>query len=368
MSNSRKLSLKKAILAIENPYPKDDSILTYADFLKHREFLLYYQFNPIVLDSLILLCLDLWTSEKRIGRVSLLQNIKSYLHSKDRIIMNGVFHYNAKPEVKLALKTRTALFKIFKKVFEESEHITMLQRESAKSIVNSMLMNIGLSSTEEMWFVEHIPLSNHILNRVLRYPLKSTVISDWALLNFQNNDYRNRRAEVLSWVIDETPDFVIEKQTLIDDFDYCNFVDKKAIKLYHDELEANEAIGKEFGDFFQKMESNIYDDPTYGNESLDLTQPELKLTRRFYDQLSRSNNIYDKPLPDFEMMHSNFHSNLDVIHSITMIWGIGYSRLKNELKTKLIKKYFKEETYNSMLKVAKKNKNVSLLKWLAEQS
>jgi hypothetical protein len=368
MSNSKKISLKKAILAIENPYPKDDSIITYSDFLKHRDFLYYYQFNPVVLDNLILLCLDLWTTQKRISRLSLLENIKSYLNSKDRININGAFYYHAKPAVKLASKTRTDLFKIFKKAFEEIEHITILQRESAKTIVNSMLMNMGLSATEEIWLIDHISDSNHILNRVLRYPLKSEIISQWAIHNFLNNKYRNRRAEVLSWVLDETPHFVIEKQTLIDDFDYCNFVDKKAIKHYHDELEANEAIGKEFGDFFPKIESNIYGDPSYGNESIDLTQPELKLTRRFYNQLGNNHNVYDQPLPSFEMMHNNFHSNLDVIHCITMIWGIGYSRLKNELKTKLIKNYYREETYNSMLKVAKKNKNVSLLKWLMEQS
>jgi len=370
MSDSRKLSLKKAICALENPFPKDDLISCYSDFLKHREFLLYYQFNPAVLENLLEICNDLWTTEKRISRLSLLENIKKYLHCKERRIINDAFQYHTKPSTQLALNIKKQLFNIFKKVYEQSEYMSALQRDTAKTLVNNMLMNIAFSPEEENWLIEHISLSNHILNRVLRYPAKSTIISEWAVGNFENDIYRNRRAELLSWLIDKTPNFVIQRQILIDDFNYFNIVDKKAIKLYKDELEANAAVGREFSEFLPKLESentNIYGDPFYGNDSVDLTIPELKLTRRFYDRSSYSNDTRDKPLPSFEMMHHNFHSNIDVIHSITMIWGIAYSRLKNEIKTKLIKNYLREETYNSILKVATKNKNISLLKWLMEQ-
>ena len=50
-----------------------------------------------------------------------------------------------------------------------------------------------------------------------------------------------------------------------------------------------------------------------------------------------------------------------------MIWAIGYSRLDNQTKENLLKKYYCEESYYSLFRVSKKIKQVDLLEWLLDK-
>jgi hypothetical protein len=72
-------------------------------------------------------------------------------------------------------------------------------------------------------------------------------------------------------------------------------------------------------------------------------------------------------IPDFEKMSQEFYSQIELFKMKTMIWGIAYSRLDNNSKTSLFKKYYCAETYHSLFKASKKIKNVEILKWLLEQ-
>src|SRR5690554_1514292 len=99
--------IKRALIAIENPMPEDDLINDYKDFLKVRDFLHYYQFNPKVFGSLAKLCNALWHSEKRINRLSLVNSLKSYGKSTE-------------PINDLPLDVRQQLFELFRKSFEEA--------------------------------------------------------------------------------------------------------------------------------------------------------------------------------------------------------------------------------------------------------
>ena len=76
--NPNKKDLQSLILKYDKPDAPDDLILTYQDFLRVKDFLIYYPFNPVVFQNLLKLTIDLWTSNKRISRLSLLQGIKRY--------------------------------------------------------------------------------------------------------------------------------------------------------------------------------------------------------------------------------------------------------------------------------------------------
>ena len=232
MNKQRKIELQRAITEFKKPYPKDDLILSYSDFLKVRDYLGYYQFNPIVFHNLISLVNDIWNTEKRVNRLSLLQKIKQYLHQ------NTTKHYYSrviKPNIELKIETRKSLFNLFRKTFEHGNYVSHKQLDEARKICNNLLMNIELTQIEEEWLCSNIFLSELILNRVLRYPTKSEVISNWAKSNFLNDILRSRRAELVSWVIDQEPTFEIEQQTLMDDFEYLNRSDLQAIQNYDDE-------------------------------------------------------------------------------------------------------------------------------------
>ena len=76
--NTIELEINRAITELENTYPSNNLISCYQDFLKHRDFLHLYQYNEKVFISLIDLTLNLWNSDKRINRASLISVTKKY--------------------------------------------------------------------------------------------------------------------------------------------------------------------------------------------------------------------------------------------------------------------------------------------------
>lgn len=364
MNKYRKLELQRTIAEIENPYPKDDLILSYADFLKVRDYLYYYQFNPTVFDNLLNLANNKWNTEERISRLSLLQKIKQYILQNTT---NYFYNRVVKPNVELKVETRKLLFNLFRKTFEEKDYISRKQLDEARKICNNVLINLELTPTEEEWLCSNILVSELILNRVLRYPVKSEVISNWAKSNYQNDNLIIRRAELLSWIIDQEPTFEIDQQTLIDDFEYLNKSDLQAIQNYDDEIPANKIMKRELGDYLPKKTSFDLFDDTPQEIEFDLSVPELKLSQRPYSVAIDTSKEYPVYIPNFKKLREEFYADLPTHHSRTMIWAIGYSRLDNEHKFSLLKKYYSNETYSSIYKVCKRTKNVELLKWVLEQ-
>ena len=73
----------KAIAEIDHIYPKDNLIRNYKDFLSIRDYLPYYQYNHKVLESIINLTYELWGSNKRINRTSLVSSARQYYNKKE---------------------------------------------------------------------------------------------------------------------------------------------------------------------------------------------------------------------------------------------------------------------------------------------
>lgn len=353
----KKKKLLRTITEIEAPMPQDDLISSYADFLKVRDTLHYHKFNPVVFENLLKLTNNHWKSEKRINRLSLVQTIKKYGYKTDNKLNL------------LSLEIRKQLFDIFRKPFEDYNFVRRRQLNEVRQVCNYLLINIELSQDEEHWFCENASKSEMILNRVLRYPVKSNVISNWVKKKFYDNNYRNRRAELLSWIIDEQPDFEIDYQTLKDDFEFLNQSDIQAIKDYDDEIVATKIIQEELKDYLPKKWLPQLEFPHnfFGQEIADVSAPELKLSRRFYGVPIDNSKNYPDRIPDFKSLRKEFYSEIANMKKITMIWAIGYSRLDNQTKENLLKKYYCEENYYSFFNVSKKIKSVELLKWLLDK-
>ncbi|MDD2798438.1 MAG: hypothetical protein PHV20_07595 [Bacteroidales bacterium] len=404
MNKERQIDLRKSILEIENPYPKDDLILSYADFLKHRDYLCYYKFNPRVFHNILKITNDEWASSNRINRLSLISILKNYIISNNKDLTRKKI---------LTPETRFLIFELFRKVFEEDNYISVKQIDEARRICNNLLINVNLTPTEEQWLCENIEVSELLLNRVLRYPTKSRIISNWARQNFDMVISRNRRAEITSWIIDEKPNFEIENQTLIDDFEFLNAIDSLTIQKYEEALKSTKKIDnkidiqakekteitendearalletnpefrllnnaikmieEKFGPLSLSIRKHINDDLFNQNNELssfensETTAPELKLTRRFYEVAMDRAKYYPVSIPDFEKLQIDFYNNLSHYQITTMIWAITYSRLDNTVKSSLLKKYYNNETHNTMFKVCKKTKNMKLLKWMLAQ-
>jgi hypothetical protein len=354
---------------MEVPFPKDDLIITYSDFLLVRDHLKHHQFNSCVFRHLLILTNDLWNTEKRINRLSLLLAIKQYFlvaHSGSNGHLQLVI---TEQNFELSGDIKILLFDLFRKMFESSTRISINQLETARRLCNRTLNGIRLWPSAEQWLCDHVDLSEYILNRVLRYPVMSDVISTWASNNYVTGKYRSRRGELLSWIIDKDPYFEIDEQTMLNDFEYLNHTDKKAIRQYVDELDANDLIRRELSEYFPPRASPFFD-PSEGfhpdGDMINLTSPELHLSRRFYTYSeTRLDDLI--PIPDFKYMREQFWSDMDKNRKMTMIWAIGYSRLPNEQKSILLKQYYCNDTYHSLLKVCKKNNNIDMMKWMLSQ-
>ncbi len=364
--NQRLLEIQREIIQLEKPYPKDDLIKSYKDFLLVRDFLPFYQFNINVLESLIDLTCTYWHSKERISRTSLLTTIKRYLKNANTETSSTFIRNKSHP---LNNDVRLKLFKLFQYCFETPDRLSEKQSTEAKGIANNLIMNLGLNPAAEKWLCENVDHSELILNRVLRYPIKSKVLSQWAQKATHSNNYRSRRAELTSWIIDENPDYTIDKQTLIDDFEYLNTVDKKAIQKYETAVATNKLIENALDQISTKYKfPNALAPHNEGDLEFMTTYPDLKLTQRFYNVPRDKENIISSEIPDFDLMRNTFYKNIDTTFKITMLWSIYYSRLDIPLKSTLLKKYYCEETYQSFFKICKKLEAIELLMWLKDKN
>lgn len=364
MIKNQKTQLQRAILEVEKAYPKDDLISSYADFLKVRDYLAYYQFNPNVFDSLVQLANESWNSEKRISRLMLLKRLKEYLQ---QVITRDYYDRGNKPHFDLKPETRKLIFELFKKTFEEPHFIGERQIEEARKLCNSILMNLALTPVEEEWLISHYHWSELILNRVLRYPVQSDVISHWVKINFKKDPLRSRRAELASWIIDQDPSFEIKQDILIEDFEYLNQCDLELIKQYNAHIENQSKLEKEYKQLNPRRNYYFSEEDNLDSENTYYPKAELHFIKRSYKVTRDISDEYPVTYPNFERMRKEFDTNLSTHHKLTMIWAIAYSRIDNSVKCAKMKKYYCNETYKSIFKVSKKNKNAELLKWMLEQ-
>ncbi len=87
------------------------------------------------------------------------------------------------------------------------------------------------------------------------------------------------------------------------------------------------------------------------------------MTKRFYKVPLDTSGDYPVDVPDFEKLRDEFYDNLDRTQKITMIWAIGYSRLSNKQKSKLLRKYSREENNYSLVKVCRRFNPKYALAW-----
>jgi hypothetical protein len=356
--------IHRAIAEINNPYPPDSSIINYRDFLKHRESLPFYKFNPNVFENLLDLSLSSWHTTERISRLSLLENIRRY--SRDEESRSAYLNSNRKL-TSLPPGVKKKLFLLFKNCFEEARVLTEKQLPEAGKICNSLLLNIALDEDEEKWLCTNYTLSPLILNRLLRYPKRSKIISSWVKEHYHDDTLRSRRAELLSWILDEEPEYSLNEKTLLDDFNYFNEQDRKAVQEVKETFELNRLLAEQLGN--NEISDRIFDIPGIDlNPESDLNLKSLELSKRFYNVPTKFSDDYCENFPDLDKLDVHFHQNLDTFLRVTMMWGIGYSRLNDEQKSALLMIYYSEEAENTFFRICQRCKLVDPLEWLKKNN
>ena len=342
--NPTKKQLLNQILQYEHPLAPDDLILAYPDFLKVRDFLLYYPFNPVVFENLLRLTIDLWTSDTRISRLSLLQGINRYYS-----VFCGKQIYKGIPTGSTAdnfpVDIKDLIFDLFKMTMEDFRFITPNQVDAARALANSLLIGMTLSDEQIKWLCDHAFVAKQPLNRVLRYPHKSLIISEWMKSNYDNDLLRQRRSEVVGWIMDYEPDFEIKQNTILDDFRYLNDLDIKMLNKYKVDRKGFYSTLDMSGNYTSEVNFSfkIYGAP-YGKLRKDINRPDevSSVLRYVYTEM---NNIEMK----------------------LKIWAIAWSRIEKETKVEMLKKYYSEEIQLEVIRANEKIKSADLLRWILEK-
>lgn len=352
-----------AIDQIRNPAPPESFINSYKDFLKVRDSLPYYRFGEKVLNSLLDLSLETWDTSERISRISLLQSIRRYSDDSTR----GLYSESNKKLRSLKQPVKKKLFKVFKNCFEDGHRLTEKQLPEAQKICNTLLLNIELEVKEEQWLCDNHHRSIIILNRLLRYPKQSKIITSWVKDNFHRDNLRNRRAELISWILDEEPDYNLDFKILVDDFNYFNRKDKEALDRVKESIALHQMLSERLGD--QTESDRIFDIPGIDlDPDSELNIQPLELSKRFYRVPTKYSPEHYENIPEFKKMEKHFVENIVTFHKVTMMWATSYSRLSIAKKSNLMIKYYTPEAENTFFRICHRSKLIKPLEWLKSVS
>lgn len=352
--NSQQLQICISILKINPEFPDDDIICNYQDFLKYRAILAYYQFNMKVFDSLVDLACKLWNEEKKINKPSLLGLIAAYsTKNEDRLPISET-------------TSRQVFWLFHETVVLNNSSYSETTKDRMKSFANKALKNVILTDEEVIVLINNVNRSEHILNRILRHPASNQKISSWVEIIYSSDIYRNRRAELIGWLLDINPDYEIDKQIIIDDFEFQLREDNKLISRYKSDYEVYMLLFEENKKQLLRDNPGITDKDEIEIISRDsLVRPAIKLEQRVY----RSKNIvwdYEFPpsLPDINREREEFYNRIDYFFRLTMLWGIAYSHLSSEKKSGLYMKFYTPEHFYTALKIGTRTRDIEFLEWL----
>jgi hypothetical protein len=353
----KQLDLQKAIAKLEKPWPNDDFISNYSDFLKHRDLIIYHRFNPVVFEQLLDLAISHWTANQKVSRSSLVLTIRRYVSVQGADLNN------------LDLLGKAKVFELFKLTLLHPEFIPQGQRVEIEQRAAQLVYGLLLEGKQLIDLCELALHHPKALNRVLRYPSQSSIISNWVAAHFEHPVLQLRRAEAVGWMLDTNPEFEVDEAIIRRDFEHMNDLDRTAVT----NVVMNDAVNELFNtDWLSEfpIDRSIPQDPFESPKKsprIAFGKDRIVWIKRFYPVPTVHDKTADDWVPDFEALEFFFEANHASLLKVTMVWGIAYSRIDKKLKSKLLRKYYCPETHYSISRVATKQGLLEVLKWMLKQ-
>lgn len=355
--NRKQIEIRRKIIEIRSLKPSDKMISSYEDFLRYKDILSAYKFNLTTFCNLVELTYMLWQSGKKTNKTSLLELISKY---------SGL---NKHPE---HVNDRTArqLFWLFRETNIKGvpgySSATIIRMQSSS---NKALKGIPLTNPEITELIENINRTRHILNRILRYPKASPLITEWIKSVFLMNSYRGRRPELIGWLLDENVDFMVKEQVIADDFEHFLQIDRELVNNYKVEHSKYiSMLNEKKNSIDERIVRTGVTDWQDDYPWIGLTKPTLKLEQRIYNKSIELGGEPTIIVPDFENRTRDVYNRLDFYMRLTMLWGIAFSHHTKGVKQKLYMRFYEPELYPAAIKIAYRTKNVQFLEWLYYQS
>lgn len=356
INNPLTLEAKRLWFSHVNPYPKDDLIADYKDFVKVRDVLSAYQYNPVVFEKLLRIALDIWLTEKRINRFVLIDMIYKYkvkasLHRSRDLKQFGPFNFDEQINV--------LLFELHLMITENLSLVSKSSLEFVHSKAYSLLVGIRLTESQLAKILSEIEDNDFALKRILYYPFPSPIVETWVKENFENPELRMNRAELIGLMLNFNPDFMVEFNTLFSNFKYANYLDFISIKEHLSSLDTNYITSDEFKECQDNSDLwKSQKDDNYGFKRLP------NLAKRYYPVPTKE--IKGREIPNIPEMTKYLLENQEEIRQRAMVWGVFYSGHTPEQKTEILKKYYNEKTHSLVMKICQIQRLHELAKWIWE--
>jgi hypothetical protein len=220
-----------------------------------------------------------------------------------------------------------------------------------------MLQDFSLSVEYEAWLCEKMEhyateyytfTSDILFRRILNHPATSTTITKWVSENFNHPIFRFQRYKAIAWLLNENSDYVVDDQTLIDDFEFINRQDANMIRNGDD------------------TPWTFADHRSYKRYQIEQNVSFVLHSRPYCSVICK--DMKQGEAPDFTELRKFFTENLPDIKCQTMLWAVTWSKLPANTKIKLLKKYYSPFCFWTLLNIGKRYKLLAILEWLKKQT
>jgi hypothetical protein len=370
MPTTPNLDLRIALEAALKRRVPDDLIGNYRDFVKWRDLLPHMRYNPKVMHALATLATDLLNTPSRVNRYELLRCMVRY---RTRTLPVAYYGPKEVPTLDLLPETDALLFGLCLQIMT-SRHlpVSSAQANDVKRYANVLMMRVRLNDDRVDEMVMALPEEPALLNRLLRYVEPSAAISHWARQEMQHAEWAYRRGEVVAWVLNENPDYVVPDAVLHADFEEMNRRDGEIATRHMQNTEQQIRLQHDFPDLFTEPEDVL--GFLYSEDEKRMRKQDEAL-RRFNEMFpirpgmkmpmtySQTLKIY---LPDVVAGKRVFEDNLDKIRSNCMLRAVRHCHLPAKTKLSLFKKHYHPANHFQAVTIAKALGHAGMLRWLLE--
>lgn len=188
------------------------------DIVFHKHLLKSTSLDDSSIEFLVDLVVDKLKENRRFQRVASLKVLKQIIKNRD-------------PEEYFHKSLTSKLFYLYKRfILSGSDEIQWA--------VSVFIKDQVLDGNDVLWLIDNYKKSDHLINRLLRYPVIDPQIINWAENVYKNGELLNRQSEVISILISDNvvPDYVsVSSSTLMWAIFYskCDERKKEELMLNH---------------------------------------------------------------------------------------------------------------------------------------
>jgi hypothetical protein len=165
----------------------------YKTIIQSKQFLKSIDFSEKVLIIIVDIIIEKIRNKRRFRKDTTVSIVRNILRSKPQ-------------NISLKLSTVDKLFEIY-------QSLVLIANEEICWKLSSFLMDQKLNDEQVNWLINNSDRSVHVLNRLLRYPVKNETVSKWAVDCIDNKKHNDRISELIGKALDYNAEYKYSNKT-----------------------------------------------------------------------------------------------------------------------------------------------------------